>query len=180
MPRTGRGPARVTGLAAALAGGAVLLAGAAPASAGPFRLPEVVGRVVARESGLPVPGATVVEWQRALRGASDARPVLVARVARTDAEGRFTLPAQRVWSPRVWLARSEGPTYGVWAPAFGFQRPPESDLAGERRLPLAPVDETARRASLAPLCESAASDEGTRRLAEAACPRGAPRHARPD
>lgn len=139
-------------------------------SLGPFRLPAARGRVVDVGSGAPVPDAEVIQWWRGRRGASDAYPVYHARFTRADAAGRFAFPAELVASPRIWLLRTDGPSWGVWAESHGFQRPRPVGDGDETLLRLGPADAAARRASVAPFCDRTPEDAGARRVAALACP----------
>jgi len=160
---------------------ACLLSSSCAPSPGPFRLAAAQGRVVDVASGTPVPRAEVFQWYRGQRGASDAHPVYHARFTQADGGGRFAFPAETVTSPRIWLLRTEGPSWGVYAEAYGFQRPRPlaSDAASgddaamatrrDTLLRLVPADAAARRASVAPFCDRRPDDPGGRRLAALAC-----------
>ncbi|NNL65501.1 MAG: hypothetical protein HKP30_04605 [Myxococcales bacterium] len=139
-------------------------------SFGPFRLPAASGRVVALDGGAPVPHAEVLQWWRGERRASDAHPVYHARFTRADGEGRFAFPSAAVTSPRIWFLRTEGPSWGVYAEPFGFQRPGPRMDGDAWVLRLAPADANARRASLFPFCNRRPEDAASRRVAELACP----------
>jgi hypothetical protein len=146
-----------------------LLSLACVPSAGPFRLAAAQGRVVDVSSGAAVPRAEVFQWYRGARGASDAHPTYHARFTRADESGRFAFPAELVTSPRIWLLRTEGPSWGVYAEAYGFQRPRPVAEGDDTLLRLSPADAAARRASLAPFCDRRSDDAASRRLAALAC-----------
>lgn len=152
-----------------------LVALACAPSPGPFRLAAAHGRVIEIGSDVPVPHAEVLQWYRGARGASDARPVYHARFTRADASGRFAFPAETVTSPRIWLLRTDGPSWGVYAADYGLQRPRPLAQGDAWVLRLNPVDAAARRASLVPFCNRRGEDAASRRVAELACPAGATR-----
>jgi len=144
---------------------------------GPFVLPAAEGRVIERESGAPIAGATVIEWWHGAGRGGGPQPTYHARFATSDASGRFGFPRALAPSPRMWLLRTYGPSYGFFHPDYGLVRtgePPPGQtpvLRGSRQ------EAELRRADLAPVCAPRPDERWQRELAPIACP---PRPRRPD
>ena len=140
------------------------LAAAAPSCT----LPAVRGRVLDRDTRAPIAEVRVVEVRRSARALSDAAATLHARVAKTDAEGRFALPDEA--SSTVALRGGRAPTYVLAHPRYGLVRsgdrePTDAELVFEMSL----SDVTAQQA-LASLCESPPREDWERELAAEICP----------
>jgi hypothetical protein len=118
----------------------------------------------------------VIEWWHGA-GRGGPQPTYHARFATSDAEGRFAFPRACAPSPRMWLLRTYGPSYGFFHPEYGLVR------AGEPAPGQTPVLEGSReeaelrRADLAPVCAPRPDERWQRELAEIACP---PRPRRPE
>jgi hypothetical protein len=154
---------------AALVATLAVLAACVP-GAGALVLGAAEGRVVDRESGAPIEGATVIEWWRGAGRGGGPQPTYHARFATSDAGGRFAFPRALAPSPRMWLLRSYGPSYGFFHGDYGLVRggePAEGEplvLRGSR------AEAELRRADLAPVCAPRPRERWERELARVACP----------
>jgi hypothetical protein len=134
-------------------------------------LPAVHGRVLDRETRAPIAEVRVVEQRRSAQALSDVSATLHARVARTDASGRFSFPSETPASAGVALRGGRAPIYVLAHPRYGLIRsdektPGDAELVFEMSL----QDVTARQ-SLASLCESRPREDWERELAAEICPR---------
>lgn len=113
----------------------------------------------------------MVEQRRSARALSDVAATLHARLAKTDAAGRFAFPDETPASVGVALRGGRAPSYVLVHPRYGLirsdeQDPGDAELAFEMSL----TDVTAQR-SLAALCESPPREDWERELAAEVCPR---------
>jgi hypothetical protein len=148
---------------------AALLAGCVP-SLGPCVLDGARGRVVDRDTGEPIAGATVIEWWRGAGRMGGPQPEVYARSATSDAEGRFGFERERAPGPRLWLTKTYGPSYSFYHPSYGLEHGGEPRAGEELVLRGSLQDSAARLADLAPYCRGEHEGPGARRLAEVACP----------
>lgn len=166
--------ARCLGLALSVA----VLGGCVPAP-GPFVLAAARGRVLDADTGEPIRGAEVFQWYRG-SGPSDAsRPVYHSRWTSTDEDGRFGFERALSPSPRMWLLRTYGPSYGFYHPSYGLVHGGAAGTEGTLTLRGSLRDSALRLADLAPYCRGERDGRGARHLAEIACPPDA-RRAWPD
>jgi hypothetical protein len=128
------------------------------------------GRVLDRESGAPIAGATVIEWWRGAGRGGGPQPTYHARFTRTDADGRFGFPRAIAKSPRMWLLRTYGPSYGFFHPDYGLVRGGEPAAGAAVELTGSLAEAELRRADLAPVCAPRPREAWERELAELACP----------
>lgn len=145
-------------LAACVPGPGVLVLGAAS------------GRVLDRESGTPIEGATVIEWWRGAGRMGAPQPTYHARFATSDAGGRFAFPRALARSPRMWLLRVYGPSYGFFHPRYGLVRGGEPAEGAAPELSGSLAEAELRRADLAPVCAPRPAERWQRELARVACP----------
>ena len=141
------------------------------ARSGPCALPAVRGRVLDRDTRAPIADVRVIEQRRGARALSDVSATLHARVARTDASGRFAFPRETPTSAGVALRGGRAPIYVLIHPRYGLirsgeQEPSDAELVFEMSL----TDVTAQQ-SLASLCESRPREGPERELAAEICPR---------
>jgi hypothetical protein len=154
---------------AALAALVALASGCVPGP-GVLVLRAAEGSVVDRESGAAIAGATVIEWWRGAGRGGGPQPTYHARFATSDPGGRFAFPRELAPSPRLWLLRTYGPSYGFYHADYGLVRgaepPPGApvELAGSR------AEAELRRADLAPVCAPHPRERWQRELAQVACP----------
>ena len=139
-------------------------------SPGPFFLAAREGRVVDRDIGAPIAGAWVVEWYRGAGVPGDTQPEYHARLVRTDARGRFTLPRELAPSVRMWTLRTYGPTYSFYHPDYGLVHGGGPKDDGRVQLSGSRTEAELRRLDLAPYCRGERRGDGARRLAALACP----------
>lgn len=140
--------------------------GTAPSCA----LAAVRGRVLDRDTRAPIAGVRVVEQRRSARALSDVAATLHARVAKTDAEGRFAFPGETSASVQVALRGDRAPSYVLVHSRYGLIRSGELEPSGaELAFEMSLSDVTAQQ-SLASLCESAPSEDWERELAAEICP----------
>jgi hypothetical protein len=145
-----------------------LLASACVPSPGPFRLQEVSGRVVDRDTGAPLAGVEVIESFRGAGAPGATQPVYHARWTTSDADGGFHFPDAVAPSARMWVLKTYAPTYLYFHPLYGLQRggaPEQGSLL--LRASLARAEQAL--ADLQPYCRGEIDDPGARRLAEVAC-----------
>ena len=130
-------------------------------------LPAVRGRVVDRDTHAPIAEVRVVEQWRAGRALSDVAAVVHARIATTDAEGRFAIPRETSAS----AARADrAPSYVLVHARYGLVRAGEREpSAAELVFEMSLADVTARQ-SLAALCESPPHEDWERAIAPEICP----------
>jgi hypothetical protein len=128
------------------------------------------GRVLDRDTGRPVAGAEVMEWWRGAGRGGGPQPTYHARFARSDAEGRFAFGRALAPSPRMWLLKVYGPSYGFYHADYGLVRggEPEPGRALVLRGSLAEAE--LRRLDLAPVCQPRPREDWERELARVACP----------
>lgn len=151
---------------------AVLLAGCVP-SLGPCVLEGMSGRVVDRDTGEPIAGATVIEWWRGAGRMGGPPPEVHARSAKSDEQGRFVFPSGPAPGPRLWFTKTYGPSYSFYHPSYGLEHGGEPRPGEDLVLRGSLQDSAARLADLAPYCRGEHQGKGAQRLAEAACPPGA-------
>jgi hypothetical protein len=128
------------------------------------------GRVVDRETGAPIAGATVIEWWRGAGRGGGPQPTYHARFTESDADGRFGFPRAVAPSPRMWLLRTYGPSYGFFHPGYGLVRGGEAAPGDAIALSGSREEAELRRADLAPVCAPAPRERWQRELARIACP----------
>jgi hypothetical protein len=148
---------------------AAFLAGCVP-SLGPCVLEEASGRVVDRDTGEPIAGATVIERWRGAGRMGGPQPDVHARVAKSDAEGRFVFVRSGARNPRLWFTKTYGPTYDFYHPSYGLEPGGEARPGEELVLRGSLRDSAARLAELPPYCLGRREGALARRLVEAACP----------
>ena len=130
----------------------------------------VGGRVIDRETAAPLAGATVIEWWRGAGLGGGPQPTYHARFTTSGADGSFAFPRSLAPSPRMWLLRTYGPSYGFFHPDYGLVRRGSPD-DGEFVVLTGSRDEAElRRADLAPVCATGPSERWQRELARIACP----------
>jgi hypothetical protein len=127
------------------------------------------GRVLDRESGEPIAGATVIEWWRGA-GRGGPQPTYHARFARSDGDGRFGFPRAVAPSPRMWLLRTYGPSYGFFHSDYGLVRGGEPAAGEAVVLSGSRSEAELRRRDLAPVCAPNPREQWERELAREACP----------
>ena len=154
---------------ASLAAAVAALAGCVPGP-GVFVMRAVEGRVLDRESAAPIAGATVVEWWRGAGRGGGPQPTYHARFATSDAEGRFRFPRAIAPSPRMWLLRTYGPSYGFVHSDYGLVRAGEAAPGEDVVLRGSREEAALRRADLAPVCAPRPRERGERELARVVCP----------
>ena len=154
---------------AALAALAVLPSACVPGP-GVLVLRAAEGRVVDRESGAPIAGATVIEWWRGAGRGGGPQPTYHARFATSDPGGRFAFPRALARSPRMWLLRTYGPSYGFYHPDYGLVRGGEPSVGAPVALTGSRAEAELRRADLAPVCAPHPRERWQRELARVACP----------
>ena len=148
----------------------VLIAGLMLGSAPSCTIPAVRGRVLDRDTRAPIAGVRVVEQRRSARALSDVAATLHARVAKTDAEGRFAFPGETSASVQVALRGGRAPSYVLVHPRYGLIRSGEREPAeGELVFEMSLADVTAQH-SLASLCESPPREDWEREVAAETCP----------
>jgi hypothetical protein len=135
------------------------------------------GRVLDRESGAPIAGAEVIEWWRGAGRGGGPQPTYHARFARSDADGRFAFGRGLAPSPRMWLSKVYGPSYGFYHADYGLVRAGEPGPDAELLLRGSRAEAELRRADLASVCRPRPREGWERELARVACP---PRPARPE
>jgi len=128
------------------------------------------GRVLDRESGAPIEGATVVEWWRGAGRMGGPQPTYHARFATSDAGGRFGFPRALAPSPRMWLQKTYGPSYGFFHPRYGLVHGGEPAEGAAPELSGSLAEAELRRADLAPVCAPRPAEHWQRELARVACP----------
>jgi hypothetical protein len=162
-----------------LAAVALLAAALAACVPGPgaLVLRAAEGRVLDRESGAPVEGATVIEWWRGAGRGGGPQPTYHARFATSDAGGRFAFPRALAPSPRMWLLRTYGPSYGFFHPRYGLVRGGEAARGEPVLLRGSLAEAELRHADLGPVCAPRPRERWERELARVACPA---RDRRPD
>lgn len=137
---------------------------------GVFVMRAAEGRVLDRESGEPIAGARVIEWWRGAGGGGGPQPTYHARFTHSDADGRFGFPRAVAKSPRMWLLRTYGPSYGFFHPDYGLVRGGEPAAGEPVVLSGSRAEAELRRADLAPVCAPHPREEWERELARSACP----------
>jgi hypothetical protein len=130
----------------------------------------VEGRVLDRPSGAPIAGATVIEWWRGAGRGGAPQPTYHARFATSDADGHFRFPRAVAPSPRMWLLRTYGPSYGFFHPDYGLVRAGEAVPGEVLALGGSREEAELRRADLAPVCAPRTRERWERELAQVACP----------
>jgi hypothetical protein len=148
---------------------AALLAACVPGP-GALVLGAAEGRVVDRDGGAPVEGATVIEWWRGAGRGGGPQPTYHARFATSDAGGRFAFPRAFAPSPRMWLLKVYGPSYGFFHPDYGLVRGGERAEGAALELSGSRADAELRRADLQPVCAPRPAERWQRELARVACP----------
>jgi len=139
-------------------------------SLGPCVLEGAGGRVVDRDTGEPIAGATVIErWLGAGR-MGGPQPEVHARSTQSDAQGGFAFAAGPAPGPRLWFTKTYGPSYSFYHPSYGLEHGGEAPAGEELVLRGSLRDSAARLADLAPYCRGEHEGRGARRLAEVACP----------
>jgi hypothetical protein len=133
------------------------------------------GRVLDRESGEPIGGATVIEWWRGAGRGGGPQPTYHARFATSGADGRFGFPRAMAPSPRMWLLRTYGPSYGFFHPDYGLVRAGEAQPGVALELRGSREEAELRRADLGPVCAPRPRERWERELAPIACPPRPPR-----
>ncbi len=132
-------------------------------------LPAVRGRVLDRDTRAPIAGVRVVEQRRSARTLSDVAATLHARIAKTDAGGRFAFPGEAATS-MVALRGGRAPSYVLVHPRYGLIRSGDQEPTGaELGFEMSLTDVTAQQ-SLASLCESPPREDWERELAAEICP----------
>jgi hypothetical protein len=145
------------------------LAGCVP-SLGPFRLAEIKGQLVDRDSREPIAGAEIFQVYRGGGVPGAEARVYHSRWTRSDGQGRFLFASAVAPSVRMWLLATYGPRYDFYHPAYGLVRGP-STAASHLTLQGSLDQAEQRRMDLQVFCNSVADDAGSRHLREIACPR---------
>lgn len=138
---------------------------------GTCRLPALRGRVVDADTGAPIAAATVIEWWHGAGVGGGPQPTYHARLAVSDAAGRFAFPEESAPGARLWLLRVYEPSYGFVHPDYGFVRGALHE--GEGGVPLltgSRADAAARQMDLEVLCTTRPREDWERTLAARVCP----------
>lgn len=134
---------------------------------GACELPARRGRVVDGDTRAPIAEVRVVELWRAGRALSDVAATRHVRLATTDREGRFALPAETSAGA---LRGGAAPSYVLVHPSYGLVRAGEREpIEGVLDFEMSRADVTAQQ-SLTALCESRPREDWEREIAAEVCP----------